>query len=96
MSTPRHARVVPNAFFESRVDTTDEWIRERTGIASRHFADPGIAEAVLQEDDGSGEVRGMRSAEVEQHAVAAGDRDDAHLRDGGGCLRATHDSARSR
>jgi 3-oxoacyl-[acyl-carrier-protein] synthase-3 len=49
MSTQRHAtvvglgsvlpeRVVPNAEFERHVDTSDEWIRERTGIEERHFA----------------------------------------------------------
>ncbi|WP_343116931.1 beta-ketoacyl-ACP synthase III [Ostreiculturibacter nitratireducens] len=31
-------RVVPNAWFEERVDTTDEWIVTRTGIERRHFA----------------------------------------------------------
>ena len=31
-------RVVPNAEFERFVATSDEWIRERTGIAERHFA----------------------------------------------------------
>jgi 3-oxoacyl-[acyl-carrier-protein] synthase-3 len=34
-------RVVPNAEFEAFVDTSDEWIRERTGIAQRHFAAEG-------------------------------------------------------
>ncbi len=34
-------RVVPNAFFESFVETTDEWIRDRTGIAERRFAQEG-------------------------------------------------------
>lgn len=34
-------RVVPNTWFESRMDTSDEWIRERTGIEARHFADEG-------------------------------------------------------
>ena len=32
-------RVVTNADFERVMDTTDEWIVERTGIRSRHFAD---------------------------------------------------------
>lgn len=32
------ARIVPNSYFESFLDTNDEWIRERTGIAARHFA----------------------------------------------------------
>ncbi len=31
-------RVVPNSYFEDIVDTSDEWIRSRTGIEQRHFA----------------------------------------------------------
>ena len=31
-------RIVPNAEFERLVETSDEWIRQRTGIAERHFA----------------------------------------------------------
>ncbi len=34
-------RVVPNSWFESIVDTSDEWIRTRTGIERRHFAAEG-------------------------------------------------------
>jgi 3-oxoacyl-[acyl-carrier-protein] synthase-3 len=34
-------RVVSNGWFESLVDTSDQWIRERTGIAQRHFAADG-------------------------------------------------------
>ncbi|HLB62041.1 MAG TPA: beta-ketoacyl-ACP synthase III [Actinomycetota bacterium] len=34
-------RVVPNSFFEDFVDTSDEWIRERTGIRERRFAAEG-------------------------------------------------------
>ncbi|MFE3838157.1 beta-ketoacyl-ACP synthase III [Pseudogemmobacter sonorensis] len=34
-------RVVPNAEFEALVDTTDEWIRSRSGIERRHFAAEG-------------------------------------------------------
>ncbi len=36
-------RVVTNADMEKIVDTSDEWIRTRTGIRERHFADPGVA-----------------------------------------------------
>ncbi|MDQ1900927.1 beta-ketoacyl-ACP synthase III [Paracoccus sp. WLY502] len=36
-------RVVPNSWFEERLDTTDEWIRSRTGIERRHFAAEGQA-----------------------------------------------------
>ena len=52
MSGERHAaivgtgsvlpdRVVPNAWFESFIDTSDEWIQERTGIKERHFTPDG-------------------------------------------------------
>ncbi len=33
-------RVVSNAELSLRVDTSDEWIRERTGIRQRHLAEP--------------------------------------------------------
>ncbi|WP_103173461.1 beta-ketoacyl-ACP synthase III [Paracoccus sp. SY] len=36
-------RVVPNSWFEERLDTSDEWIRTRTGIERRHFAAEGQA-----------------------------------------------------
>ena len=32
-------RVVTNLDLEKRVDTSDEWIRTRTGIRERHYAD---------------------------------------------------------
>jgi 3-oxoacyl-[acyl-carrier-protein] synthase-3 len=52
MSASRHAtvvglgsvlpeRIVPNVEFEELVETSDEWIRERTGIGERHFAADG-------------------------------------------------------
>jgi 3-oxoacyl-[acyl-carrier-protein] synthase-3 len=36
-------RVQTNTDLEKIVDTTDEWIRTRTGIRERHVADPGMA-----------------------------------------------------
>lgn len=36
-------RVLTNADLEKMVDTTNEWILERTGIRERHIADPEIA-----------------------------------------------------
>jgi 3-oxoacyl-[acyl-carrier-protein] synthase-3 len=38
---------IPNAYFESLVDTSDEWIRERTGITARRFAPEGVAASDL-------------------------------------------------
>jgi 3-oxoacyl-[acyl-carrier-protein] synthase-3 len=40
-------RVVPNAFFEKLVDTSDEWIVQRTGIEERRFAAPDQATSDL-------------------------------------------------
>ena len=40
-------RVVTNADLEKIVDTSDEWIRTRTGIRERHYADPGVASSHL-------------------------------------------------
>jgi len=34
-------RIVPNAWFEEFLDTSDEWIRTRSGIEQRHFAAEG-------------------------------------------------------
>lgn len=36
-------RVVPNAEFATRLDTSDDWIVSRSGIERRHFAAPGQA-----------------------------------------------------
>lgn len=36
----RPARVVPNAEIGDRIGSTEEWIRRRSGIVSRHFAGP--------------------------------------------------------
>lgn len=40
-------RVVTNAYFETIVDTSDEWIRQRTGIGERRFAADGEATSDL-------------------------------------------------
>ncbi len=39
--------MVTNAELETTVDTSDEWIRERTGIAERRIADPSVATSDL-------------------------------------------------
>jgi 3-oxoacyl-[acyl-carrier-protein] synthase-3 len=40
-------RVLTNADFEKMLDTTDEWILQRTGIRERHIVDPGVATSDL-------------------------------------------------
>ena len=40
-------RVLNNADLEKMVDTTDAWIRERTGISERHMVEKGVATSDL-------------------------------------------------
>jgi len=40
-------KVLTNADLEKMVDTSDEWIRQRTGIRERHIVDPGVATSDL-------------------------------------------------
>lgn len=40
-------RVVTNDAFAARLDTSDQWIRTRTGIAERRIADPDVATSDL-------------------------------------------------
>src|SRR4029079_8158395 len=40
-------RVLTNAELEKMVDTTDEWILQRTGIRERHIVDPGVGTSDL-------------------------------------------------
>src|SRR5207253_1313699 len=40
-------RLLTNADLETMVDTTDEWILQRTGIRERHIVDPGVATSDL-------------------------------------------------
>jgi 3-oxoacyl-[acyl-carrier-protein] synthase-3 len=40
-------RVLTNADLEKMVDTSDEWITQRTGIRERHIVDPGVATSDL-------------------------------------------------
>ena len=36
----RPSRIIPNSEIVDRIDSSDEWIRERSGIESRRFAGP--------------------------------------------------------
>ncbi len=40
-------RLLTNADLEKMVDTSDEWILQRTGIRQRHIVDPGVATSDL-------------------------------------------------
>jgi 3-oxoacyl-[acyl-carrier-protein] synthase-3 len=66
------ARVVPNAFFETLVDTSDAWIRDRTGIRERRFAGEGESTATLAADAGAEALRraGVSPSSVDLLIVA--------------------------
>lgn len=52
-------KVVTNADLAQRIDSSDEWIRSRTGIRQRHVVDPGTATSDLAVEAGS---RALKSA----------------------------------
>jgi 3-oxoacyl-[acyl-carrier-protein] synthase-3 len=47
LSTYVPPRVLTNADLEQMVETSDEWILQRTGIRERHIVDPGVATSDL-------------------------------------------------
>jgi hypothetical protein len=62
-------------------------------LAARDFADAGAAGAVSEDRDVAREERPVRTAQVQQQAVAPGDGDDSKLgdcRDGHGCSQSCH------
>jgi len=65
-------RVVTNADMEKMVDTTDEWIRTRTGIRERHFAGPGVASSHMGTEAAKKllAAKGMSPDEIEMIVVA--------------------------
>src|SRR6202451_2184566 len=65
-------RVVTNADIEKMVDTTDEWVRTRTGIRERHFADPGVASSHLGTEAAKKllAMKGVRPEEIDMIVVA--------------------------
>jgi 3-oxoacyl-[acyl-carrier-protein] synthase-3 len=60
------SRVVPNAYFESIVETSDAWIIDRTGIHERRFAGPGETTASLST---LAATRALESARIDPAAV---------------------------
>ena len=74
----RAAALLTNADLEKMVDTSDEWILQRTGIRERHIAEPGVG------DLGSGE--GSRAGAIARGAASRPTRHRLHRR--------RHDDAR--
>ena len=59
-------RIVTNFDLEKLMDTSDEWIRQRSGISERHHVDPGTGSSVL-------------ATEAAQRAIAAAGADASEI-----------------
>ncbi|MCT4682917.1 MAG: ketoacyl-ACP synthase III [Roseicyclus sp.] len=65
-------RVVENAEFEATLDTSDEWIRARSGIERRHFAAEGetTSQMAVAAARAALEMAGLTAADVDAIVVA--------------------------
>ncbi|GAA3193696.1 MULTISPECIES: beta-ketoacyl-ACP synthase III [Streptomyces] len=63
-------RVVTNDDLARTTDTSDEWIRSRTGITRRHWADPGTATGDLAVEAGGRALKSAGSGDVDLVVVA--------------------------
>ncbi|MEU4743554.1 beta-ketoacyl-ACP synthase III [Actinosynnema sp. NPDC023658] len=67
-SLPR--RVVTNDDLAAGLDTSDEWIRSRTGIGARRWVDPGTSTSDLAADAGARALRSAGTSTVDAVIVA--------------------------
>jgi len=65
-------RIMTNAEFAARLDTSDAWIRERTGITQRHIAEESQASSdlALQASQAALAAAGVRAADLDLIIVA--------------------------
>ena len=65
-------RIVTNAEFAARLDTSDAWIRERTGIAQRHIAaeTQTSSDLALEASRAALAAAGMQAADLDLIVVA--------------------------
>ncbi len=66
-------RVVTNKDLEQLMDTSDEWIRQRTGITERHHVDPGVGPADLAKEaaDRAIDAAGIGASDLDAIIVAS-------------------------
>ena len=66
------SRIVDNDEFARRLDTSDAWIRERTGIARRHIADEKqtSSDLALEASRNALESSGIKASEIDLIVVA--------------------------
>ena len=65
-------RILSNADLEKMVETSNDWILERTGIRERHLVDKGVATSDLAVEAGKNALaqRGLLSTDIEAILVA--------------------------
>lgn len=70
-------RVVPNAWFEDKIDTSDEWIRSRSGIERRHFAADGETTSDLATHAAEAALKsaGLKADEIDALIIATSTAD---------------------
>lgn len=70
-------RVVPNSEFEKTLDTTDAWIKSRSGIERRHFAAPGQTTSQLATEAAKAalDMAGMDGSEIDAIILATSTAD---------------------
>lgn len=64
-------RVLTNADLEKMVDTSDEWIMQRTGIRQRHIVDPGVGTSDIAREASLEAIRraGLTPADIDMIIV---------------------------
>ncbi|MFK3733005.1 beta-ketoacyl-ACP synthase III [Streptomyces sp. NPDC088090] len=62
--------VVTNADLVARLDTSDDWIRTRTGIATRHVVTPGTATSDLAVEAGLQALKSSHDSQVDAVVLA--------------------------
>ena len=71
-------RIVPNSEFEKTLDTSDEWIRARSGIERRHFAakDQGTSDLAAAAARRALAMAGMQANDIDAIIVATSTADN--------------------
>jgi len=59
-------RIVTNYELEKTMNTSDEWIRQRSGIRERHYADPGVGSSDLATEAA---LRAIEAARIDKSEI---------------------------
>jgi len=84
MSVPK--RILTNHDLAQMVDTSDEWIRERTGVRERHIADPEDSTATLAVDAAMNALRVANLNPVELDLIIVATSSPEHIFPATACL----------